>query len=90
MRQIQHVTSAKCKHFDKLFQHHQQQLLAEVGTVATGPRRTFPTKLVHRRSAAEEEVYGVVNITANKRVEFHVSLSDAATEAITWTIADME
>jgi hypothetical protein len=40
------------------------------------------------RSTAEEEVCGAVNITTDKRVEFQVRLSDAATEATTWRMAD--
>jgi len=39
--------------------------------------------------AAKEEVYGAVNMTAPKHVEFQVRLSDAETEATTWSIADM-
>ena len=42
------------------------------------------------QTAAEEEVYGVANMTANMSVEFHVCLSDAETEATTWSIADTD
>jgi len=36
--EIHQVTPVQRKLFDKLFQHHKQQLLQEVGTEATGPR----------------------------------------------------
>jgi len=42
------------------------------------------------KTAAEEEVYGVANMTADKRVEFQVCLFSAETEATTWSIADMD
>jgi hypothetical protein len=73
----------KCKVFDKLFQHYQRQLLQEVGTKATGPRSTFAKKPAQIKTAAKEEVYRAVNMTANKHAEFQVSLSDAETEATT-------
>jgi len=42
------------------------------------------------KTAAEEEVDAAVNMTTDKRVEFQVRLSDAKTEATTWSIADMD
>jgi hypothetical protein len=39
-------------------------------------------------TAAKEEVYGALYITANKRVEFLAHLSDAEAEAASWCIAD--
>jgi hypothetical protein len=39
--EIHQVTPAKRKHFNKLFQHHERQLLHEVETKATGPRSIF-------------------------------------------------
>jgi hypothetical protein len=89
-REIHQMTPVKRKLFDKLFQHHQRQLLQEVGTKATGPRSTFAKKLAQMKTAAEEEVYGAVNMTADKREEFQVRLSDAETEATTWSIADTD
>jgi hypothetical protein len=89
-REIHQMTPVKRKLFDKLFQHHQRQILQEVGTKATGPRSTFAKKLTQMKTAAEEEVYGAVNIAADKRVEFQVRLSDAETEATTWSIVDMD
>jgi hypothetical protein len=62
------VTPAKRKLFDKLFQHHMRQQLQEVANKATGPRSIFAKKLAQMKTAAEEEAYGVVNMTANKRV----------------------
>jgi len=44
-REIHQVIPAKCKLFDKLFQHQEHQLLQEIGTKATGPRTKFPQKL---------------------------------------------
>jgi len=44
-REIHQVTPVECKLFDKLFQHHEGQLLQEVWTKATGPRSTFAKKL---------------------------------------------
>jgi len=87
---IHQVTPAKRKLFDKLFQHPKRQLLQEVGTKATGPRSTFAKKLAQIKTAPEEAVYEAVNMTANKRVEFQVRLSDAETEATTWSIADKD
>jgi hypothetical protein len=42
------------------------------------------------KTAAEEEAYGAVNMTADKRVQFQVCLSDAEIEATTWSIADAD
>jgi len=42
------------------------------------------------KTAAEQEVYGMANKTADKRVEFRVSLSDDQTEAASWSIADID
>jgi hypothetical protein len=42
------------------------------------------------KTAAKEEVYGAVNMTAHKHVEFPVRLSDAESEASTWMIADTD
>jgi hypothetical protein len=44
-REIHHVTPAKSKHFNKLFQCHERQLLQEVGTIATSPRSKFTNNL---------------------------------------------
>ena len=89
-REIHQVTPAKRKLFDKLFQHHERQLLQEVGTKASGPRSIFAKKLAEMKTAAEEEAYGAVNMTADKRVQFQVCLSDGEIEATTWSIADTD
>jgi len=89
-RDIHQMTPVKCKLFDKLFQHHERQLLQEVGTKATGPRSIFAKKLAQMKTAAEEEVYGAVNMSTDKCVEFQVCLSDAETEATTWSLADID
>jgi len=84
------VTPAKHKLFDKLFQHHERQLLQVVGTKATSPRNIFTKTLAQMKTAAEEEAYGAVNKTANKPVQFQVCLSDASIEATTRSIADTD
>jgi len=89
-RQIHQVTPAKCKLFDKLFKHHEQQLLQEVRTKATGPRSIFAKEHAQKMTTAEEEAYGAVNMTADKRVQFQVCLSDAEIDATTWSIADTD
>jgi hypothetical protein len=42
------------------------------------------------KTTAAEEVHGAAHITATKHVEFHVSLSNAETEATTLSIADTD
>jgi len=42
------------------------------------------------KTAAEEKAYGAVNMTADKRVQFLVCLSDAEIEATPWSIADTD
>jgi len=42
------------------------------------------------KTAGKEKVYGAANMTADKRVEFQVCLSDAATEATTWNLPDID
>jgi hypothetical protein len=54
-RKIHQVTPAKRKLFNKLFQHHERQLLQEAGTKASGPRNIFAKKLAQMKTAAEEE-----------------------------------
>jgi hypothetical protein len=64
--------------------------LQEVGTKTTGPRSIFAQKLAQIKTTAEEEAYGVVNMTANKPVQFQVCLSDADIEATTCSITDTD
>jgi len=89
-REIHQVTPAKRKLFDKLFERHERQLLQEVGTKATGPRSKFAKDLPLKKTAAEEEAYGAANITTDEQLLFRLRLSDAETEAITWSLADTE
>jgi len=42
------------------------------------------------KTAAEEQAYGAVNMTADKGVQFLVCLSDAEIEATTWSIGDTD
>ena len=64
-RKIHQVTGAKRLLFDKLFQHHERQLLQEVGVKATGPRRIFAKQLALMTTGAEDEAYGVPNMPAD-------------------------
>jgi hypothetical protein len=89
-REIHQVTPAKCKLFNKLSERHERQLLQEVRTKATGPRRIIAKDLALMKAPAEDEVYGAANITADKRLQFQIRLSDAETEATTWSLADTE
>jgi len=84
------VTRAKRQLFDKLFERHKRQLLQEIGTKATGPRSKFAKALAQMKAAAEDEAYGAANMTAGKRLQFQIHLSDVKTEATTWSLADTE
>jgi len=64
--------------------------LQKVGTKATGPRSKFAKELALKKIAAEDKAYGAANMTADKRLQFQIHLSDAATEATTWSLADTE
>jgi hypothetical protein len=66
--EIHQVTEDKCKLFDNLYQHHEQQQLQEVRTKATGPSSIFATELLLQLAAAEKEAYGEANMTAEKRL----------------------
>jgi len=89
-REIHQVTAAKCKLFDKLFQCHERKLFQEVGTKATGPRSKFTKELALKNIATEDEANGAANMTADKRLQFPIRLSDAETEATTWSLAATE
>jgi len=84
------VTPAKRMLFEKLFQHHERHLLQEVGTKATSPRTIFAKTLVQMKTAAVEQAYRAVNMTADKHVQVQVFLSAAEIEATTWRIADTD
>ena len=64
--------------------------MQEVGSRATGPQSNFAKELAIMKTATKNEAYGAANITANKRLQFQISLSDAETEATTWSLADTE
>jgi len=81
------VTPAKRNLFDKLFERHERQLLQEVGTKATSPRSKFAKDLALKKTAAEDKAYGAANMTTDKRLELRLHLSDAETEATTWSLA---
>jgi hypothetical protein len=42
------------------------------------------------KSAAEDQAYGVANITSDLRLQFQVRLSDAGIEAMAKCLAEME
>jgi len=84
------VSPAKCKLFDELFRHHEQQLLQEVGTKATSLRSIFAKKLGQMKTAANEGAYGAVHMTTDKHVQFQVYLSVSEIEATTWSVADTD
>jgi hypothetical protein len=86
--EIHQVTPAKRKVFDKIFELHERQLLQEVGTKATSPRSNFAKDLALMKAAAEDKAYGAANMTADKQLQFPIPLSDAETDATTWSLAD--
>jgi len=65
-REIHQVTPAKRKLFNKLFQHHERQLLQEVRTKTTSPRSIFTKQLALMKTTAEDQVYRAANMTADK------------------------
>jgi len=89
-REIRQVTPARRKLFDILFQNPERQLVQEVGTKATGPRRIFAKELALRKAAAGDEACGAANMTADKQLHFQNRLSDPETQAMTWSLADSE
>jgi hypothetical protein len=54
------------------------------------PEAHSPKKLAQMKTTTEEEVYGAVNMTADKSVECQVRLSYAETAATTWSMADTD
>jgi hypothetical protein len=64
--------------------------LQEVRTRATGLRTKFAKELALMNTAAENKAYMAANTTANKRQQVQIRLSDAETEATSWSFADTE
>jgi hypothetical protein len=54
------------------------------------PEAYSPKLLVQTQTAAEEDAYRAVIITAKKFVQFEVCLSYCEVEATTWSITDMD
>jgi len=54
---------------DNLFQHHEQQLLQEIGIKATGLRSTLAENHDEIKTTAEEEADGMANMTAGNHVQ---------------------
>ena len=88
--EIHQETPVHHKLSDKLFQQYERQLLEEVGTKASRPRRIFDKVVALRKGPGEGEGYGVANMTADNQLQFQIRLYDAETEAMTWSLADME
>jgi len=89
-REIHQLMPANGKLFDKLFQRHERHLLQDVGTKATGSRSHYGKKLTLMKTAAEDKAYWAANITAIKRLQFQIDLSDAGIDVTTWSLADTE
>jgi len=81
---------AKRKLLDKLLQRHERQALKAVGSKAIGPRSKVANELAQMKTAAKDEAYGGANMTTDKAMQFQIRLSDAETEATTWSLADTE
>ena len=89
-RQIHQVTPVECKVSNNLFQHHERQLLQQVGTKATSRRSIFATELAIWTAAAEDETYRAANMTTDKGVNVRIHVSNVETAATTWSLADTE
>ena len=89
-REIHQVTPVRCNLFDELFQHHERQLLQEIGTNATRPRSIFANELALMKTAAKDKAYRAANKTTDNRLHFQIRISDAEREATTWSLADTE
>jgi len=87
---IHYVTPVKCWMFNELFQHHERQLFEEVETMATGCRSIFAQHHALMKTTVENNAYGVAKVTANKRLQFQNCLSDAESEATTWSLSETE
>jgi hypothetical protein len=88
--EIHQVTPAKPKLFNKLFERRERQLLQEVKTKAASRRCKFAKDLALTKATTEDEAYGAANVTTNEQLQFQIPLSDAETEATTWSLADTE
>jgi hypothetical protein len=88
--EIHQVTPPKHKLFDTLLQNQKQQLLKEVRTKAIGPRIIFAKEHAQRITATKDKAYGAANITADKRLQFQLRLSDSETEATAWSLTNRE
>jgi len=59
-------------------------------TKATSPRSKLAKELALKNTAAEDEAYGAAIMSTDKGLKFRIHLSDAETEARTWSLADTE
>jgi len=87
---IHQVTPTKSKLFDKLFSHHEWQLLQDVRTTAIGPRSIFAKELAQKKAAAEDEADGAPNMTANRWLQFQIHQSEAEIGVTTLSLAETE
>jgi len=58
--------------------------------MASGPRSKFTIDVTLMKAASEHEAYRAATMTAHKRLPFQIRLSDAATKATAWSLADTE
>jgi len=75
--------------YRKLFHLYDWQQWHEVGTTALSLRGIFAKKPDQMDSAIADEVYWMANMVPNKHVEYQIHLSNAETEATSWSITDM-
>jgi len=88
--EINQVIPAQLKLFDKLFQHHEWQLLQEVGTQAIDPRSIFAKEHALMKTTTDDEAYGVANMTTDKWQQVQIHVCDLETVATTWSLAGTE
>jgi len=87
---IHHVTPGKCMLYNNVFQCHKWQLFGEVGTKATGSRSIISKDMPVMKTNGKDEANGVANMSANNRLYFQISLSNAESESMTWCFVEME
>jgi orotidine-5'-phosphate decarboxylase len=67
-----------------------QKPLQQVGAKATAPRSIFGNKLAIWKDPAQDKPDGVAKKTADKLLQFQNRVSDAGTDAMTCSLADLE
>jgi len=87
------VKSIRSHPANKCFSINYSDIMTDNYCRKSGPREPVPEAYSQKKrdqmnTTAEYEAYGAENMTANKRVQFQVRLSDAEIEATTRRIAD--